>query len=135
MKQLSRSANGVAWVLQVLGAAAFLAAGTPKLTGAAPMVQLFDTVGIGQWFRYVTGAIEAGSALVLLVPAASAFGALLLACTMIGAILTHVFILHTSPAAPVMLLVLTSAIIWLRRGRIAARFTGTPKQWGVERLE
>ena len=60
---LSRPARITAWVLQALGAAAFLGAGIPKLMGAAPMVQLFDTIGIGQWFRYVTGGIEVGSAL------------------------------------------------------------------------
>ena len=60
---VSRPAKITAWVLQALGAAAFLGAGIPKLMGAAPMVQLFDTIGIGQWFRFVIGGIEVGSAL------------------------------------------------------------------------
>ena len=87
------------------------------------MVQMFETIGIGQWFRYATGGIEVGSAVLLLVPGAAAFGAILLACTMVGAILTHLFILHSSPAAPIVLLALVSAIIWLHRGRITGRRT------------
>jgi uncharacterized membrane protein YphA (DoxX/SURF4 family) len=124
---MKRSLNIVSWILQVLAAAAFLGAGIPKLAGAAPMAQMFDTIGAGQWFRYVTGGIEVGSAVLLLVPGAAVYGALLLACTMVGAILTHLFILHTSPASPVILLVLVSAILWLRRGRIVARIKSGPK--------
>jgi uncharacterized membrane protein YphA (DoxX/SURF4 family) len=127
MKELSRSATITAWLLQVLAAAAFLGAGIPKLAGAPPMVQMFDTIGLGQWFRYVTGGIEVGSAVLLLVPGAALFGGFLLACTMVGAILTHVLVLHTSPATPIVLLVLVSTIQWLRRGQITARSSSTPK--------
>ena len=125
MNLLSRPARITAWVLQALVAAAFLGAGIPKLMGAAPMVQLFDTIGIGQWFRYVTG----GSALLLLIPPA-AFGAILLACTMIGAILAHVFVLHSNPGSPAVLLILVGAIVWLRRGQIVAQFIARPKAIG-----
>src|SRR5215469_3120604 len=105
-------------------------AGIPKLMGAAPMVRLFDTIGIGKWFRYVTGGIEVGSALLLLIPPAAAFRALLLACTMIGAILAHVFIVHSNPGSPAVLLVLVGAIVWLRRGQIVAQLTAMPKAIG-----
>ena len=118
---MKRSLSIAAWVLQVLAAAAFLGAGIPKLAGAPPMVQMFDTIGLGQWFRYVTGGIEVGSALLLLAPGAAVFGAILLACTMVGAILTHMLVLHTSPASPIVLLVLVGAVMWLRRGQITAR--------------
>ncbi len=108
------------WILQAVAAVAFLGAGGAKLAGADAMVQLFAAVGVGQWFRYVTGAIEVGSSVLLWVPGLGALGALLLACTMTGAILTHFFILHTSPAGPVFLLALVLAIAWLRRRQIAA---------------
>jgi putative oxidoreductase len=49
------------------------------------MVQVFEAIGFGQWFRYVTGVVEVGGALLLLVPATGFFGALLLAVTMVFA--------------------------------------------------
>ena len=39
-------------VLGFMAAAAFLSAGAAKLAGAEMMVQTFDGVGLGQWFRY-----------------------------------------------------------------------------------
>ena len=36
---------------------AFGAAGLAKLAGAEMMVATFETIGWGQWFRYVTGLI------------------------------------------------------------------------------
>ena len=47
---------------------AFVAAGLAKLAGADMMVATFDAIGVGQWFRYVTGAIELGAAVLLWVP-------------------------------------------------------------------
>ena len=89
------------------------------------MVQLFDTIGMGQWFRYVTGGIEVGSAILLLMPGRAAIGAVLLACTMIGAILTHLTILHNSPVGPVVLLLIVGIIGWLRRDQLLALSGGT----------
>src|SRR2546426_10073455 len=89
MAERSRALTIVSWILQVLTAAVFLVAGGSKLAGAAAMVQMYDTIGWGQWFRYLTGVIEVGSAVALLVPRAAAFGAVLLACTMVGAIVAH----------------------------------------------
>lgn len=109
-------------VVQVLAALAFLAAGGAKLAGAASMVATFSAIGVGQWFRYVTGVIEIGSAILLLVPGFAAFGAGLLVCTMIGAVLSHVTILHTSPAAPLTLLVVVAVVLWGRWNQIASRF-------------
>src|SRR6185503_9360206 len=84
------------WVLQILTAAAFLLAGGAKLIGLPMMVETFETVGVGQWFRYVTGAIEVASAFLLVIPRLSPIGAALLVCTMIGAVLAHLLVLHGS---------------------------------------
>ncbi|MGH3839617.1 MAG: DoxX family protein, partial [Pseudonocardiaceae bacterium] len=70
------------WVLQVLVAAMFLFAGGMKLVGAQPMVELFNEIGIGQWFRYLTGGLEIVGALAILIPRLVAHGALLLAGVM-----------------------------------------------------
>jgi hypothetical protein len=85
------------------------------------MVALFDAIGIGQWFRYVTGLIEVGSALALLVPAVAIFGALALVPTMIGAILAQLFIVGGSPVPPAILLIGVAVVIWARRSELPIR--------------
>ena len=109
------------WVVQVLLACAFVSAGEPKLAGAPMMVQMFDAIGVGQWFRYVTGGLEVGSAILLLIPGLAGPGAVLLACTMVGAILTHLTVLHSPPTMPVILLALTLIVLWGRWGQVARR--------------
>jgi putative oxidoreductase len=118
MVMQSKNWNIGLWVLQGLAAIAFVGAGAGKLTGAEQMVQMFDTIGFGQWFRYLTGAIEVGGAALLLVPKTTAYAAAMLAATMIGAIATHLFIIGGSPAIPVVLLAITGVIAW-RRGLMA----------------
>jgi uncharacterized membrane protein YphA (DoxX/SURF4 family) len=95
----------------------FLFAGTLKLASAPPMVQEFGLLGIGQWFRYLTGTIEVVSAVLLLIPSLAGYGAAALAVTMVGAIATHLFILGGSPLAAIILLASTSTIAWARRDR------------------
>jgi putative oxidoreductase len=110
------------WVVQVVLAAAFVSAGGAKLAGAPAMVQMFDAIGVGQWFRYVTGTLEVGSAILLFIPGLAAFGAVVLACVMVGAILTHLTVLHTPPTGPVVLLVLAVIVLWGRWSQVARRF-------------
>jgi uncharacterized membrane protein YphA (DoxX/SURF4 family) len=109
-----------AWALQLLLAAAFLAAGLSKLAGVPMMIDLFDRIGVGQWFRYVTGLVEVGGAVLLLVPGLAGAGAALLAATMVGAVLTHLAILGDSPAAALVLLALNLVVLALRREQVAA---------------
>ena len=111
------------WAVQIALAAMFLLAGSSKLLGAAPMVALFDAIGIGQWFRYVTGLIEVGSAIALLPPSFAVFGAVALVATMVGAVATHLFIVGGSPAMPAILLLGSAAVVWARRHQL---FGGQP---------
>jgi len=83
------------------------------------LVEVFDQIGVGQWFRIVTALVEIAGAIALLVPGLAALGAALLGVTMVFAVLTHIVILHNSPAAAVVLLLLNAAVLWLRRDQIA----------------
>ena len=115
-----------AWTLQGIIAAAFLAAGFAKLAGVPFMVDLFEQIGLGQWFRVVTGVVEVTGAVALLVPGLASIGALWLGGTMVGAVATHLFVLHSSPAAAVILGALNAVIVYLRRDELrafAARIT------------
>jgi putative oxidoreductase len=115
-----KGANIALWVLQALLALAFVGAASGKLLGKPEMVALFETVGVGQWFRYVTGLMELTGALLIVVPRTKFFGAALLSVVMVGAVLTHLFILHTAPTAPVVLLVLAGVVAWARRGEVTS---------------
>jgi putative oxidoreductase len=118
---MNKGKNIGLWVVQILLAAGFVLAGWPKLAGAPAMVQMFDQIGAGQWFRYVTGTIEVGSAILLLIPGMAGIAAILLTCTMVGAILTHLTILHSPPTGPVILLVLAVIVLWGRWSQVARR--------------
>jgi uncharacterized membrane protein YphA (DoxX/SURF4 family) len=118
---IRRSRTGLIalWGLQVGLATLFLFAGGSKLAGAPAMVALFEAIGIGQWFRYLTGLIEVVSPVTLLVPALAPYGALLLASTMVGGIATHLFIVGGSPALPGVLLLGLLVVLWARRDRLS----------------
>ena len=103
------------WTLSSLAAVAFFAAGSAKLAGAATMVDLFDKVGLGQGFRYFTGFLEVAGAFGLLTSRYAYYAAVVLSTVMVGAIIAHMTVLGSSPAAPAMLLVLTGTIAYLRK--------------------
>lgn len=109
-----------AWTLQIVIAAAFLAAGSAKLAGVPFMVDLFKQIGLGQWFRILTGLVEVAGAIALLVPGLASLGALWLGGTMVGAVVTHVFILHTGPVPAIVLGLLNAVVVYLRRDELAA---------------
>ena len=108
------------WIVQVVLAAMFLMAGISKLAGAPEMIALFDAIGVGQWFRYVTGAIETAAAVTMFIPSLAPFGAAALVATMIGAVITHLFIVGGSPAIPFVLLAGALSVWWARRDRFSA---------------
>jgi putative oxidoreductase len=102
----------VLWTVRVLLAIAFLAAGASKLTGAEPMVATFEKIGVGQWFRYFTGLAEVAGALLLLIPATGFAGAAILLSTMVGATITHLFVIGGNPGPAIVLGVLAGFVAW-----------------------
>jgi uncharacterized membrane protein YphA (DoxX/SURF4 family) len=116
--QRGRASHIALWITQVALALMFVMAGGSKLAGAPAMVTLFGALGLGQWFRYVTGAIEVTSGILLLVPSAAIYGALLLIPTMLGAIVVNLFVVPASPVAPLLLLLAAAAVAWARRHQL-----------------
>lgn len=109
-----------AWTLQGILAAAFVAAGSAKLAGVPYMVELFNQIGVGQWFRVVTGIVEVTGAIALVFPGLASIGAAWLGSTMVFAVATHLFILHTSPAPAIVLGLLNALVVYLRRDELVA---------------
>ncbi|MGE7932943.1 DoxX family protein [Viridibacillus arvi] len=81
-------------ILQGLLAVAFLMAGLGKVSGSKMHIEGFQHWGLPQWFRIVTGLVELAAAIALIVGYWindwAIFGAVLLAITAIGGVLTHV---------------------------------------------
>jgi uncharacterized membrane protein YphA (DoxX/SURF4 family) len=125
LTEVTRSASGptakivnvVLWVLQIAAAGMFLMVGFLKLSGNAQLVGLFEAIGLGQWFRYLTGTLEVLGAILLLIPRTSGLSALMLAGVMACAVVTHVFIVGGSPLGAIILLVVTGVVAWGRRQR------------------
>jgi uncharacterized membrane protein YphA (DoxX/SURF4 family) len=105
-------------IVRLLLTAAFLAAGAAKFAGAEMMVATFDTIGWGQWFRYVTAAIEVGGAVLLWVPGLQAIAALALLVTMVGAVIAHLTVLGPSPVPAIVLGLLAAATLWDNRAQV-----------------
>ena len=105
-------------VIRILIGLAFFGAGAAKLAGVEMMVASFEAIGLGQWFRYLTGAIEVGSAILLFVPGKQAWGAGLLVCTMIGAVLAHLLILGPGSAPAIILGFLSALVAYNYRDQI-----------------
>jgi putative oxidoreductase len=103
--------------LRGLLAFVFIAAGIAKLVGLPFMVEVFNHAGLGQWFRYLTGAIEVGSAILLLTRPFVGVGALVLSCTMAGAIIAHLTRVPGSPVPAIVLLVLSAVVAFAYRQR------------------
>jgi putative oxidoreductase len=105
------------WVLQIL-IAAFLLVGSamPKFVGQKDAVESFAKIGWGQWFRYVTGVVEAAGAIGLVVPRLAGLAATGLIGLMIGAILTQVLVLVPAFALlPAALAVVFALVAYDRR--------------------
>jgi uncharacterized membrane protein YphA (DoxX/SURF4 family) len=82
------------WAVRVSVALVFVVTGLEKLPAhaASYWVHVFDAIGLGQWFRYFTGAVELVGGLLFLLPAATAVGAGLLIAAMGGAMAVHVLV-------------------------------------------
>jgi putative oxidoreductase len=129
-QRLSRAKNVALWALQILIAVVFLTAGFATLSGKPMMVETFDKIGVGQWFRYVTGGIEVASAILLLIPRLTPVGAALLLATMTGAVLTHLFLIDRSPVPAFVLLCFAATILWGRFETLKALLGRLPAPTG-----
>jgi putative oxidoreductase len=110
----------IVWVLRIVLAALFLFAGAMKLTGQPMMIQEFDTVGFGQWFRYFTGALEVVGAVAVLIPSCSLLGAALVLLVDIGAFFAQALFLHMDVVHTIVIGLIICVLIYLQRPRPGA---------------
>jgi len=109
--------DATGWVLRIAVCAVFVGVGATKFQSQSMWVGMFDQIGLGHWFRYLTGGLQVVGGLLFLVPRTARIGAILTGCTMAGAVLVHLFVLPTGVGGaiiPVGLLVST-LMVGLRR--------------------
>jgi hypothetical protein len=92
MKSLNTSVV-VSWVLQIVVSVILLQTLFFKFTGAPESVYIFSTLGAEPWGRIGSGVVELIAAILLLVPATIAIGAVLSLGVMVGAIMSHLTVL------------------------------------------
>jgi len=107
--------KAAAWMVQIVLAMIFLSVGMAKLSGVESTIKVFDQIGLGQWLRYVTGAIEVVSAILLLFGPYATLGAGLLVVTMTGAVMAHLWWLGGSILPPLALGLAAGILVYLRR--------------------
>jgi putative oxidoreductase len=79
----------IGWIARVVAAIILLQTLFFKFTGAPESVYIFTTVGQEPWGRYGSGVVELIASVLLFLPRGVAYGALLAAGTMCGAIFFH----------------------------------------------
>jgi putative oxidoreductase len=79
------------WAVRAGFALLFISAGAEKFGSNSGWTQLFQQIGVGQWFRYFTGVVEIVGAAFLLIPWTVTAGVALLACTLAVAALLWIF--------------------------------------------
>ncbi len=87
------TSNTIFWVFKLVAAAIMLQTLFFKFTAAPESVYIFSTLGVEPYGRIGTGIIELIASILLLIPRTTFIGAMLGLGTMMGAILSHIFIL------------------------------------------
>jgi putative oxidoreductase len=109
------------WMFRAAIALVFVLEGTEKFSADphSSWVRLFQQIGVGQWFRYFTGAVEVLGAVLVLIPQMVTAGLALLACTMAAATLIVLFVIGRPADSifPAIFLVGLAAFYWNRQRR------------------
>ena len=107
--------RALVWLPRMFLALVFVYVGVIKLPDEAGMwVRLFERIGIGQWFRYVTAIVEIVGGVLMLVPRATGVAVLLTSSAMVGALVVHATVTGFGPqtVAASVLLTLSLLVGW-----------------------
>jgi putative oxidoreductase len=112
---LTRSRGSVVaiWLLRGFLALLFIFVGAIKFPGdpRSAWVHIFGLIGFGQWFRVATAIIECVGGVLLLVPRATPIAVALLAPTMVGALLVHIFVVGIGRPSVAVLVLLSGVLL------------------------
>ncbi len=103
----------VRWVELGLGAL-FVVAGLVKASGVPFLVELFTSLGFGQWLRFLTAVIEMTGGALLLTGRFQYLASLALAVVMVGATDASIVVFDRSPVPPLLTLMALLVVAWMR---------------------
>ncbi|WP_416875151.1 DoxX family protein [Kitasatospora sp. SC0581] len=111
----------VVWTLRILLALFFaLASALPKLLALPAATTVFDAIGAGHWFMYLTGLVELAGAVGLLVRRLAGPAATALIVFLAFAFVTQLTAMHGENAGtPFIFMVPLAVIAWNRRAETA----------------
>ncbi|MFJ7746819.1 DoxX family protein [Peribacillus sp. NPDC097295] len=105
------------WILQGLLALMMIGAGMGKTFGSKMHIEAFKQWQLPQWFRVVTGIVELGAAILLIIGfwnnTAAIIGAAILVAVGIGGVITHVRVKDSMKATVTILVLGVLALILL----------------------
>ena len=118
--------SAVSWLFQIVAAVILAQTLFFKFSGAEESKFIFMTLGIEPWGRLATGLFELIAVVLLLTPRLAAFGGLLAAGLMAGAIFSHLTILGLVVkddggllfGLAVTTFFSSALVVWLRRGQL-----------------
>ena len=105
------------WVLRIAVCGIFIGVGAAKFQAQSMWVAMFDQIGLGNWFRYLTGALQVTGGVLFLTPRTAPIGAAIAGSTMAGAVAVHLFVLSTGIGGAVIpfALLVFALVVGLRR--------------------
>jgi len=116
---MTQSRSRIIPTLAGLLGVAMIAGGTMKLIGQAGQVTAFAGWGLPAWFRALVGTFEVLGGILLIVPATTPVGSLILSTIMVGALWAHAANGEWPRLVPVMVM-LTLFLSIFRRNRARA---------------
>lgn len=81
------------WTLRIIAASILLQTLFFKFTGAEESIYIFSTLGVEPYGRIGSGIVELVAAVLILIPKTTLMGAIIGCGVMLGAIVSHLFVL------------------------------------------
>jgi len=111
-------------ILATILGVVLLVGGVSKLAGQAMQVTHFAGWGLPHWFLLLTGTFETAGGALLIVPATTPLGSLVLSTIMVGAVWTHAAHAEWPDVLPVVILLLLLMYVFRATRRRAIRLLG-----------
>lgn len=114
------------WILRVVAAVILFQTLFFKFTGAPESVWIFEQAGAEPWGRIGTGVVELIAGVLLLIPSKAWMGAFLALGVMVGAVVSHLFVLGievqgdggTLFALALIVMACSAITLWYRRDEL-----------------